>query len=440
MKKAVALFVSVLFYMGAFAWAFIYASKQNILYFAYILPPAVALYFVIAGNIFVHRLGLNRLLLWFVLNFAGGICSWGILIACFPHILFNGFILVYLVPAAISFAIVWGVSGIGFLCVKQFQQISGTTPSTKTHTRIRKVGASKSDKKADYLNEDADDGDILQIVHQFRSGKWTFLLLETEQCNINISTWYAPEGNCTVTIMLKLHGKWKALRKTFSIEQGISMFLSCYDKGCLYEDFNGWYDVTADFQKLVNSVQESVDKAQPTVRPKQPGVWSERLKNIVVTVCIMLVIPSVCSLCLGVMGIASMPSPSDYEDMGVHTFYPYRVLPVTVGSSSSRKNQATTAYEISYKTSDGMGYWWEAESGSKDSANKILAAGESVDRRVLSIRENGKYITVDAELTADTYVAKRQQGCFWLIGLSVSHWMLSLGTWVAVKRYKEKKE
>ena len=93
MKKAAALLFSVLFYIAAFALAFICASKQNLLYFACILPPVVALYFVIAGNIFAHQLGLNRWLLWFVLNLAGGICSWGLLIACFPHILFNGFIL-----------------------------------------------------------------------------------------------------------------------------------------------------------------------------------------------------------------------------------------------------------------------------------------------------------------------------------------------------------
>lgn len=80
MKKAAALLFSVLFYIGAFALAFICASEQNLLYFACILPPIVALYFVIAGNIFAHRLWLNRWLLWFVLNFAGGICSWGLLI------------------------------------------------------------------------------------------------------------------------------------------------------------------------------------------------------------------------------------------------------------------------------------------------------------------------------------------------------------------------
>lgn len=43
MKKAVALILSVLFYIGAFALAFIYSSEHNLLYFSYLLPPVVAL-------------------------------------------------------------------------------------------------------------------------------------------------------------------------------------------------------------------------------------------------------------------------------------------------------------------------------------------------------------------------------------------------------------
>lgn len=38
-------------------------------------------------------------------------------------------------------------------------------------------------------------------------------------------------------------------------------------------------------------------------------------------------------------------------------------------------------------------------SSSKSAANQILTAGESVERRVLSVKETGKYMTVEAELT-----------------------------------------
>ena len=307
MKKAAALLFSVLFYIGAFALAFLCASEQNLLYFACILPPIVALYFVIAGNIFAHRLGLNRWLLWFVLNFAGGICSWGLLIACFPHILFNGFILFYLVPVTIAFAIVWAVVGIGFLCVSRWKQHPASTDTTE-HAATRRTGA------------------------------------------------------------------------------GI-------------ETFTG----------------------------------------IVRVIGIMGLILSIACLTLGVKGIATIRPASDYEDMGVHTFSPYKVLPYTVENRATgrdkRNNPTKTVYVVYYQTSDGTGYQWKLEtSNDKDYADQILAKGDSVDRRVLSIKENGKYMTVDTDLTADTYVAGQQKRYLWMAGLSGGYLVLCVALWLVMKR------
>lgn len=307
MKKAAALLFSVLFYIGAFALAFLCASEQNLLYFACILPPIVALYFVIAGNIFAHRLGLNRWLLWFVLNFAGGICSWGLLIACFPHILFNGFILFYLVPVTIAFAIVWAVVGIGFLCASQWKQRPASTDTTEH------------------------------------------------------------------------------------------------------------------------------------AAPKRTGAGIETFTGIVRVIGIMGLILSIACLTLGVKGIATIRPASDYEDMGVHTFSPYKVLPHTVENRATgrdkRNNPTKTVYVVYYQTSDGTGYQWKLEtSNDKDYADQILAKGDSVDRRVLSIKENGKYMTVDADLTADTYVAGQQKRYLWMAGLSGGYLVLCVALWLVMKR------
>lgn len=109
----------------------------------------------------------------------------------------------------------------------------------KTNPQIRKVGATGPDQKTAFVNEAANDADLQRMIDRFRAGDWPFLLLETEQCRISVRTLDAPEGNCTVTIILKLHGQWKALTKAFPTELGVSMFLACYQQGCLYEDFNG---------------------------------------------------------------------------------------------------------------------------------------------------------------------------------------------------------
>ena len=49
---------------------------------------------------------------------------------------------------------------------------------------------------------------------------------------------------------------------------------------------------------------------------------------------------------------------SDYEDMGVHTISPYKVLPHTVENHDSgrdkRNNPTKTVYAVYYQTLDGL--------------------------------------------------------------------------------------
>mgnify|MGYP003379500261 CR=1 FL=1 len=70
----------------------------------------------------------------------------------------------------------------------------------------------------------------------------------------------------------------------------------------------------------------------------------------------------------------------------------------------------------------------------KQQRQRLLAEGESVDRRVLFIKENGKYMTVDAELTADTYAAGQQKRYLWMVGLSGSYLVLCFVVWLVMKR------
>lgn len=314
MKKAAALILSALFYIGAFMLTFIYSTEHGILYFFYLLPLLVAAYFVIAGNIFARHLGLNRWLLWLIMNVAGGMCSWILLIVCFPMILFNAGILLFILPVTAVFAVVWAVVGIGFLCVRLWKRRAGSADGT-----------------------------------------------------------------------------------------GQTSFASA----------------------------------------KRTGVWKEKLTGIILAVGVIGLVLSMAFLYVGVKGIATVRPASGYEDMGVHTFSPYRVLPVSVENTSTgrdkRLNPKKTVYVVYYQTLDGSSYQWQVDTGSsKSEANKILAAGESVERRVLSIRGTGKYITVGAELTADTYVEGQKQRYFWMAGLSGGYLVLCLAGWVIMRQSQRK--
>lgn len=177
----------------------------------------------------------------------------------------------------------------------------------------------------------------------------------------------------------------------------------------------------------------------PVATPKRTGAGIEKFTSIVRMIGIMGLILSIAFLVLGVKGIATIRPASDYEYMGIHTFSPYKVLPHTVENHTTgrdkRNNPTKTVYVVYYQTSDGTGYQWKLEtSNDKDYANQILAEWESVDCRVLSIKENGKYMTVDAELTADTYIAGQQKQYLWMVGLSGSYLVLCFVAWLVMKR------
>lgn len=120
MKKTAAIFVSVLFYIIVFMLMALFSFGRNLYGFFFGLPLLAAAYFVIAGNIFSRRLNLNRWILWFCMNFVGGLLSWIILLVRFPILLFNGFIIFLFLPVTGVFAAVWICVGAGYLCVRLF--------------------------------------------------------------------------------------------------------------------------------------------------------------------------------------------------------------------------------------------------------------------------------------------------------------------------------
>ena len=121
MKKAAAVLVSVLLYIGTFLLMFRVFMGDQIRWFLFGFPVMTAMYFVVAGNIFARCLHLNRWCLWLSMNLIGGLCSLIILLAWFPTLLTNGMILFLIGPLAGVFAVAWAVVGLGFLCVKRLK-------------------------------------------------------------------------------------------------------------------------------------------------------------------------------------------------------------------------------------------------------------------------------------------------------------------------------
>ena len=151
------------------------------------------------------------------------------------------------------------------------------------------------------------------------------------------------------------------------------------------------------------------------------------LKNIGSVIAIILILVALSTAVVSVKRYVEQPSADAYEDMGVETFYPTRVLPhqesYSQKSGHRRTSGTRTVYEIVYQSAST--HKWTPEVGSKESAQKIVTEGEPVDRRILHYKGETSYITIPAEDTADSYVQKNRRS--YLRGLALSGLYLAIG-------------
>lgn len=126
---------------------------------------------------------------------------------------------------------------------------------------------------------------------------------------------------------------------------------------------------------------------------------------------------------LSVWYLVSLPEPEIYQDQGIYTFLPYRVLPIQVKNTatgrSRRMNPVKTVYKVYYRTEEYSGYQWKEEVPSKRAGEKTVAEKKPVRRRVLSVPESGTYITVEENLTAKSYIQGLRRRYLLILGLSL---------------------
>ena len=170
-----------------------------------------------------------------------------------------------------------------------------------------------------------------------------------------------------------------------------------------------------------------------------------RLKTIIPVAGIWLLILSAVSLYVAMQALSDIRPAEDYEDIGVLTFQPYDILPVQVqntGASSRdrRMNPTKTVYMVYYRATDGSGYKWSSEAFSKDHGQRVVEAGETVERRVLRIPADGTYITVEPEQSAGSYTAGLRQKYTTIFALAGAYVLLYGLLWCLIYRRNRKKE
>jgi CHASE3 domain sensor protein len=169
-----------------------------------------------------------------------------------------------------------------------------------------------------------------------------------------------------------------------------------------------------------------------------------RLKSMIFVIGVMLFTLAATSIYLSIQGIAAIIPEESYEDRGVHTFLAYQVLPTQVANTgatgrSRRMNPTKTVYKVDYLDVSGSGYQWHEQVLSRDQGQDMVDAGRMVQRRVLSIRDEGTYITLEPEQDAQSYTEGLKQKYTYTLGMSAAYILIYLGTWAVLWNIKRGK-
>lgn len=163
----------------------------------------------------------------------------------------------------------------------------------------------------------------------------------------------------------------------------------------------------------------------------------KKLKSIVFVAGLMLLLLAAAMGYLSIKYLSAIAPADSYEDKGVYTFSPYKVLPVQVQNTGAsgrdrRMNPTKTVYMVYYRATDGSGYQWTDRAITRELGQEIVDAGAAVERRVLSIPADRSYITVEPEQTAGSYTAGLRQKYITALALSGAYILLYVVVWCIV--------
>lgn len=130
--------------------------------------------------------------------------------------------------------------------------------------------------------------------------------------------------------------------------------------------------------------------------------------------------------CIGAV-IQKYPAylPADaYSDMGVYTFTPVRVYPTQeeyrIRVGRGWQDSTRTVYNVEYRAaSDGYGY--HEETYSEKEAQSLLREGVAVQKRVLTVNETGRYLTIAPEETAESYVTRYRMSYITILAVCMTY-------------------
>lgn len=139
---------------------------------------------------------------------------------------------------------------------------------------------------------------------------------------------------------------------------------------------------------------------------------------------IVLLIIAVIGAGMSIKNITAVRPAEDYIDKGVFEFIPYKIMPTqreNTGATSRQRRLHPTkiVYVLHYKAQGHASYIYKLDTAGEYTAKQMLAEKKSLSRKVLAIKSTNRYITIEPDLTAETYTRSQQYRYVWIIGCSL---------------------
>lgn len=162
----------------------------------------------------------------------------------------------------------------------------------------------------------------------------------------------------------------------------------------------------------------------------------EKLASYRDTLFYLLFVLSFVLLIVGLNKVSQILPSSAYEDKGVHTFMPYKVISTTKKTYVNHRRVERSVYKLKYLAADGSRYQATRNVASRNTGQQMINQKESLELRVFSIIDKHQYITVDPSYTIQSYVHRQSQIYYGIVAGSAIYLGMSILIW-SIRRIRQ---
>lgn len=157
---------------------------------------------------------------------------------------------------------------------------------------------------------------------------------------------------------------------------------------------------------------------------------------------IIFLVLSVLAMGYAIKDFVSIGSADQYIDKGINTFYPEKIKLGTKKQTKRVRHHTNTSskivHKVVYKPKERSPYFVTVTFNNEEDAREVLKAGEPITKKVFSIRDKKRFITVEPDYTPSSYVwgQRFMALCIFVLGGVVFAFLFVFGILPFIKAQK----